>query len=117
MKIHGNCPFGCGPQLHTDAKGRVTCVGMGCPYPLAVDMLLNEVAEHEHTMQFDNKQGYVLQHPLCERVSGHLFDCEVQKAWITGIITPPKAPGLYRVCASPEIKEPWKLEHVADIAR
>ena len=93
-KVAGFCPMGCGETLFTGSGGHVTCSYIECPNPCAVDELLAE-RETEHIVIFDEDDGFVIKHPLRERIEGNLFDC-VLLGDLRSMGRPPAKPGRYR---------------------
>jgi hypothetical protein len=99
--VAGVCPA-CGSQLlgisvwpkNLDSS-RISCWNLACPDPQAVRKILSDT-ETDHVVRFGPK-GWLIRHPLIERLNGGLEACEAT-VWMQGHI-PPEAdtPGRYRM--------------------
>jgi len=76
LHVAGYCPMGCGQTLYVDIEQeptQVLCVEGDCPRNDAMSLIMGN-PETEHVVDFQ-ADGYTVQHPLRERILGHLFDC------------------------------------------
>jgi hypothetical protein len=109
-RVQGNCPMGCGERLFLGDGGHVTCSGLECPNPVAVDQVLAE-AETEHIVEF-TEVGFSVQHPLRERLDGDLFHCPLH-SYIKALSGPPARPGRYRaVLHGDGEQKAWRFSEV-----
>lgn len=92
--IAGYCPMGCGQTLFLADGGHVTCSYVTCPNPTGVDDLLHN-REVEHVVNFTGS-GFTIKHPLRERLSDELLNCELHET-LSSYDGPPVKPGRYRV--------------------
>jgi hypothetical protein len=89
------CPMGCGGTLEVNDLGTLRCFAQDCPRPDAAELVLSST-ETEHLVAVE-EHGYTLQHPLRERLEGHLFACRVH-AWVSDTVADHQdLPGTYRV--------------------
>lgn len=65
---------------------------------VAIAVLIDLTGGHDHTVQADG-ETFTLQHPLTERLTGDLFDCDIHKHIAAG---EPLDKGRYRVVWSDE---------------
>lgn len=91
--IAGFCPM-CGGATLAYVGGHITCSGATCPRPDAVDLILRD-REREHIVAIGHS-GFVVRHPLRERIGDALLNCNLHK-WIAELAGPPRKPGRYRV--------------------
>ena len=93
-RVQGYCPACGGESLFLADEGYITCSRLGCPKPTAVSDLLAD-CETEHIVVFD-EGGFVVQHPMRERLEAELFECGLHRDLIE-LHGPPVKPGRYRV--------------------
>lgn len=105
IEVAGYCPMGCGMTLVL-AGQNVTCSAPDCPCPDAVFALLQD-PETEHVVTI-RENGFMVQHPLRERLNGDLHKCELHQE-LQALGGPPEKPGRYRaVPHEPDAdSEPW----------
>lgn len=109
-QVEGYCPMGCGRTLFLAAGGHITCSYIECPNPCAVDELLDD-GETEHIVVLDDK-GFVVEHPLRERLRGELFECQLH-GWLRAQAGPPFKPGRYRAREQEgDPVAPWRFEEL-----
>lgn len=77
--VQGHCPNGCGATLELNiVTGQMSCSHGECPDPNAVQLILDHNEPH-HIIRI-GPDGWVVKHPLLERVEDKLFDCQITKA-------------------------------------
>ena len=106
--IQGHCPHGCGATLEVNiVTGQLSCSNGECPNPNAVQAILDH-NEPNHIVRIE-EEGWVIKHPLLERVEDRLFDCEVGRT--LAMLPPPRnhwRPGDYEVTINDDGSWNWK---------
>lgn len=94
--VKGWCPMGCGRTLRFQyLEGLILCKNPDCPEPNAVTKTLSDRRPTEHLVVI-GMTDFEIQHPLSERVTRSLLDCEFTR-WLGGLEGPPVEAGTYRV--------------------
>lgn len=94
--VYGYCPLGCGATLFVGEGGFITCSNKDCPQPDAVSLILGD-NETEHVAEI-SEAGFILKHPLRERLDDALFGCSFA-THLEELSGAPVPPGRYRVIA------------------
>ena len=102
--VTGSCPS-CGRSKVVLIDGNLQCDNPGCKEPDAVSRLLNDQEIH-HTIVLE-ETGFILRHPLLERVDERLMNCKVH-ATIANMTEAPAPPGAYRLHI--DLEEGWLWE-------
>lgn len=108
VDIQGFCPMGCGRTLHVGEPGMVYCAAPNCPKPGAVTELLADAHIGDHVVRL-HEIGFEITHPLAERLTGQLFDCDFHE-WMCTQPGPPADLGEYYV--TPGVLAPWVFTRV-----
>lgn len=106
VRVQGKCPNGCGDTLELNQHGQVSCGHVDCPDPHAVQIILDH-DEPNHIVRI-TEDGWIVKHPLLERVEDKLFDCALGKS--LAMFPPPKGhwrPGDYEVTVNDDGSLYW----------
>ncbi len=101
--VAGFCPMGCGKTLYFSGR-RVLCSAENCPRPSAVAEILAG-SETEHIVLLDENGGWIMRHPLRERLDDKLMTCELVPIVAAACCDGDEAPGRYRVTSHGEMWE------------
>jgi hypothetical protein len=74
LNVYGRCPMGCGDHLHRMPSGFLKCLAPGCPEPGAAHKILSD-SRHDHHLMRVTDDGWMIMHPLRERLDEDLFSC------------------------------------------
>ena len=111
-RIEGRCPM-CGKDsLFIAAGGYVTCAFIECPNPTGLSDIIGDT-EIEHVVLFEpyrrgHRAGFVIRHPLRERLNNALMTCALG-VYIAGMDHTRVAAGKYRVSPGPG-RHTWRWE-------
>lgn len=106
-RVQGHCPACGGSSLLLGNGGYVTCSRQECPNPTAVaDILESETA---HIVTFADT-GFIIRHPLIERLGDDLAECELHRHVAT-LDGPPVVHGTYR---ARKVNGRWSWERMRD---
>lgn len=113
QRVAGFCPMGCGPTLFLGTGNNVTCSSLDCSAPGAVDELLHD-RETEHIVVI-REHDFTVQHPVRERVTGELMDCELHR-FLASLDGPPRRPGRYRAMPTMPGGISWRFLRIEEAA-
>lgn len=113
-----NCPACSETEVYLTNGGYLRCLAKGCPRPLAASEVFLDGLNHQQHIITLREDGWSSTHPLIERVTGEIHDCQVVEHAVRYAQDMEIPSGRYVVSAIPRIlgvQEPdWDFQFADD---